>query len=61
MIRTITPIFSIIVGIAVFFLFTEPKFAEIKQAQGEAKQYAQAVNTAKARNEQLNEKHSEKR
>jgi Tfp pilus assembly protein PilO len=61
MIRTITPIFSIIIGISIFFFFTQPMFAEIKQAQGETTQYTQAVKTAEARNEQLNEKQKEKR
>lgn len=61
MIRTITPIFSIIIGLSIFFFFTQPMFAEIKQAQGETKQYTQVVKTAEARNQQLTEKQTEKR
>ncbi len=61
MIRTVTPIFSIIIAITIFFLYTEPKFADIKQIQGEAKQYSAAVEKAEQRNQHLNEKHAEKR
>ena len=61
MIRTITPIFSIVIAVAIFFLYTEPKFAVIKQIQGEAKQYSAAVEKAEQRNQHLNEKHAQKR
>ncbi len=61
MIRTITPIFSIVIAIAIFFLYTEPRFAVIKQIQGEANQYSSAVEKADQRNQHLNDKYAEKR
>lgn len=58
MIRTITPIFSIILAILIFFLYTQPMFTEVKQVQGEADKYREAAQTAATRNEELNQKYA---
>lgn len=46
MIRTITPIFSIIISLVIFFFFAKPMFAEIKLIQGETTQYETAAQKA---------------
>ncbi len=61
MIRTITPIFSIIVAFVVFFFYTKPMFAEIKITQGEAAQYKEAASKAQELNAELARKLNEKR
>jgi hypothetical protein len=61
MIRTITPIFSIIVAFVVFFFYTKPMFAEIKITQGEAAQYEEAASKAQELNAELARKLNEKR
>jgi large-conductance mechanosensitive channel len=54
MIRTITPIFSIIIALLIFFFYAKPEFAVIKSTQGEAEQYNDAAATAAALNSELN-------
>jgi len=61
MIRTITPIFSIIIALVVFFFFVKPMFAEIQQIQGETDQYQQAVGKATELNQLLTALVSKKR
>ncbi len=61
MIRTITPIFSIIIAIVVFMFFTKPMFAEIKVLQAKTSQYAEAANKAQELNAALAEKLTAKR
>ncbi len=53
MIRTITPIFSIIIALVVFFFYAKPMFAEIKLIQGEAEQYEEAAGKAVELNQTL--------
>jgi len=53
MIRTITPIFSIIIAFIIFFFFAKPEFAVIKATQGETEQYNDAAETAAALNSEL--------
>jgi len=53
MIRTITPLFSIIIALVVFFFYTKPMFAEIKQLQSESEQYEQAASRARELNNEL--------
>ena len=54
MIRTITPIFSIIIALVIFFFYAKPEFAVIKATQGETEQYTEAAATAAALNSELN-------
>lgn len=54
MIRTITPIFSIIIALVIFFFYAKPEFVVIKATQGETKQYEDAAATAAALNNELN-------
>jgi Tfp pilus assembly protein PilO len=61
MIRTITPIFSIVIAVVVFMFFTKPMFAEIKSLQGKTEQYEDAANKAQELNAALAEKLSNKR
>ncbi len=61
MIRTITPLFSIIIALLIFFFFSQPKFAEIKQTQSEAAQYLTAASKAEEINAELSQKLTEKR
>jgi hypothetical protein len=61
MIRTITPIFSIVVALVIFFFFSKPMFAEIKLLQGETTQYQEAVTRATELNAELSSKLSQKR
>ena len=51
--RTLTPIFSIIIAFVVFFSVTRPMFAEIKIVQDETQEYEKAVNEAEALNQKL--------
>lgn len=53
MIRTITPIFSIIIALVIFFFYVKPEFVDIKAKQGEAEQYEEAAKTASALNGEL--------
>jgi Tfp pilus assembly protein PilO len=46
MIRTITPLFSIVVALVIFFFYAKPMFAEIKDTQGKTKQFEQAAEKA---------------
>lgn len=60
MFRTLTPIFSIVVAIAIFFFFTQPMFAEIQAVQDETTQYREAVENARLFNETLQKLVNEK-
>jgi len=53
MIRTITPIFSIVIALVIFFFFAKPMFAEIKVLQGETEQYEEAAGKAVELNQTL--------
>lgn len=53
MIRTITPIFSIIIALVIFFFYAKPEFVEIKTTQGEAEEYTEAAATAEALNTEI--------
>lgn len=57
MIRTITPILSIVISLLIFFLYTRPMFAEVKLIQDEVDKYVEVTNTAAERNEELNQKY----
>lgn len=46
MFRTITPVFSIIIALVIFFFFAKPMFGEIKVIQGETAQYEAAAGKA---------------
>lgn len=61
MIRTVTPIFSIIIAFVVFFFFTQPMFAEIQSFEAQAEQYEEAVARATELNVELAEKVRQKR
>jgi large-conductance mechanosensitive channel len=61
MIRTITPIFSIIIALVVFFMYTKPMFADIKVIQNEAGQFGEAVEKAEELNRELARKLDQKR
>ncbi len=61
MMRTITPIFSIIIALFIFFFFTQPKFAEIKKIQNESAQYMTAAAKAEEINAELSNMLTEKR
>jgi hypothetical protein len=61
MIRTLTPIFSIIISLVIFFFFTQPKFAHIKTVQGEAAQFEGAAAKAAQLNAELTRMLDEKR
>lgn len=54
MIRTLTPIFSILIAIFVFFFVARPMFVEIKNVQDETEEYERAVVQAEALNQKLN-------
>ena len=57
MIRTVTPIFSIVIGILIFLFYTQGQFTDVKQVKDEASRYEQAVATAETRNKELNAKY----
>ncbi len=59
--RTITPIFSIIIALLIFFFFAQPKFAEINATQNESLQYQNAAAKAQELNAELSAKLTEKR
>ncbi len=61
MIRTITPILSILIAILIFFFYTKPEFAEVKRIRNEADRYQSAIETAELRNKELEAKLAEKR
>lgn len=60
MIRTLTPIISIVLGLLIFFLFTQPLFSDIGMLQSEASEYQEAVAKASDFNQRLNELISER-
>ncbi len=60
MIRTITPILSILAALLIFFFFTKPEFAEVKRVRMEADRYQSAIETAELRNKELEAKITEK-
>jgi hypothetical protein len=53
MFRTLTPIFSIVIAVAVFFFFAQPMFSEIKVVQDETNEYRIAVEKASEFNQLL--------
>lgn len=53
MFKTLTPILSIVIAVALFFFFTKPMFAEIGAIQDETDEYRQAVEKATLFNETL--------
>lgn len=55
MFKTLTPILSIVIALALFFFFTKPMFAEIGAIQDETDEYRQAVEKAALFNETLQE------
>lgn len=55
MFRTLTPIFCIVIAIAIFFFFTQPMFAEIQAVQNETSEYREAVENARLFNQTLQE------
>ena len=61
MIRTITPIFSIIIALLAFFFYTKPMFAGIQLLEGETKQYEEATENAIKLNSELKSKLDKKR
>ncbi len=61
MMRTLTPIFSIIVALVVFFFFTRPMFAVIDEKKGETEQYDAAVKSATKLNDELTARINQKR
>lgn len=46
MLKTLTPILSIILAAAIFFFFARPLFAEIESVQSETNEYREAVEKA---------------
>ncbi len=61
MIRTITPIFSIIIAFVVFFFFTKPMLAEMKITQGKTAEFADAASKAEQLNTELSSMLNKKR
>jgi Tfp pilus assembly protein PilO len=61
MIRTITPLFSIIAALLIFFFFSKPMFQEIEAVQAEAVQFEQAAARASELNAELSNKLNQKR
>lgn len=55
MFRVLTPIFSIIIAIAVYFVVTQPMFGEMQIVQDETNQYREAVDKAHLFNQTLQE------
>ncbi len=53
MIRTLTPFFSVIIGLMIFLFVTKPMFAEIKVIQVDTDKYEDAVHKATQLNEKL--------
>lgn len=53
MIRTLTPVLSIIIGLLLFFIFARPMFAEITAIKAETAQYDRAVEQATTLNSKL--------
>lgn len=53
MIRTLTPVLSIIIGLMLFLLFARPMFAEIDTIKNETAQFERAVEQAKTLNTRL--------
>lgn len=54
MFKTLTPILSVLVAIAIFFLYVRPEFEEIRLIQDEANEYREAVAKAAEFNQLLN-------
>jgi hypothetical protein len=61
MIRTITPIFSIIISIVIFFSFSKPMFVEIESLQNETTKFEEAAARASELNTELSSKLDMKR
>lgn len=61
MIRTITPIFSIIIAFVIFFFYTKPMFAEVKVLQGQTTEFNSAAKKAQELNAELSKKLTAKR
>ena len=61
MIRTITPIFSIVIALVIFFLYTKPMFAEVKSVQNDTARFVGAAAKAQELNAALTSKLGEKR
>lgn len=55
MTRILTPILSILIALAIFFLFTQSIIADIRTTQSETKEYRDAVANAAKFNQKLNE------
>jgi len=53
MLKTLSPILSIVLAVAIFFLFAKPIFSEIGSIQGETDEYKQAVDKAAELNSKL--------
>lgn len=53
MFRTITPFFSIILAIAIYFFFSSDIFAEMKLLEAETKEYNEAIANGKQYNQKL--------
>lgn len=54
MMRTITPVLSLVIAITLFFSVTRPMLAEIRTIQDETEEYQDAVRKADALNGKLN-------
>jgi hypothetical protein len=61
MIRTITPIFSIIIALVVFFFYSKPILTEMKVTQGQTAQFVEAASKAEELNRELSTKLNQKR
>lgn len=61
MIRTITPIFSIVIALVIFFFYSKPMFAEMRVLQEQTAQYSDAVKKAQDLNTELSDKLKKKR
>lgn len=55
MMRTITPVFSIIIALVVFFSVSKPMFTEIDDIKAQTAQFQEAVDSAQSRNQKLEE------
>ncbi|MCD5382467.1 MAG: hypothetical protein LR017_04150 [Candidatus Pacebacteria bacterium] len=53
MFRTLTPIFSVVIAVAIFFFFAKPMFAEIREVQDQTNKYREAVAKAEEFNREL--------
>jgi len=53
MLKTLSPIISIILALAIFFFFTKPMFAEVATIQEQTNEYSEAVQKAEEFNNYL--------